>query len=114
MVHGGTRFRAPTEITSDVKQQIAALATLAPLHNHAALSAIEAMKWTVTPGTTQIAVFDTAFHADLPPDEVLSQRRAEDVDVSTADARVRTLVIGGREEWAIADSAVGLLAGMPA
>jgi acetate kinase len=67
VVHGGTRFRAPTVVTSEVKQQIDALATLAPLHNHAALRAIEAIERSVPPGTPQIAVFDTAFHADLPP-----------------------------------------------
>jgi acetate kinase len=66
VVHGGTRYASATAIGAEVKQQIAALAGLAPLHNLAALSGIDAAERNLVPGTPQVAVFDTAFHADLP------------------------------------------------
>jgi acetate kinase len=66
VVHGGTRYASSIPISDDVRQQIAALATQAPLHNLAALSAIEAVERTIGQGTPQVAVFDTAFHANLP------------------------------------------------
>lgn len=66
VVHGGTRFTTPTLIDARVRDDIASLATLAPLHNRPALATIEqAMR--VWPGVPQVAVFDTAFHATLPP-----------------------------------------------
>ena len=66
VVHGGTRYTSPVAINDEVKRQIAALAPQAPLHNLAALSGIEAVERSLVPGTPQVAVFDTAFHADLP------------------------------------------------
>jgi acetate kinase len=66
VVHGGTRYASATAIGGEVKQQIAALAGLAPLHNLAALSGIDAAERSLVPGTPQVAVFDTAFHANLP------------------------------------------------
>ena len=42
------------------------LAELAPLHNPAALAGIDAAL-AVLPGVPQVATFDTAFHATLPP-----------------------------------------------
>jgi acetate kinase len=66
IVHGGTRYTSAIAIGDEVKRQVAALAALAPLHNLAALSAIEAAERSLVPGTPQIAVFDTAFHASLP------------------------------------------------
>jgi acetate kinase len=67
VVHGGTDYRSATAVTAEVKQRIAELAALAPLHNLAALSAIGAAERVLPPGTPQVAVFDTAFHANLPP-----------------------------------------------
>jgi acetate kinase len=66
IVHGGTRYTSPVAIGDEVKRQISALAALAPLHNLAALSGIEAAERSLVPGTPQVAVFDTAFHASLP------------------------------------------------
>jgi acetate kinase len=66
VVHGGTRLRAPTIVTGEVKQQIAALAAVAPLHNRAALEGIEATERILGSRPPHVAVFDTAFHADLP------------------------------------------------
>lgn len=66
VVHGGTRYQSATLLDDEVKDGIEALATLAPLHNRSALSAIEAVQRWVGPEVPSVAVFDTAFHARLP------------------------------------------------
>lgn len=65
VVHGGARFAAPAIIDDDVVSAIADCIPLAPLHNPAALAGIAAAR-TAFPHTPQVAVFDTAFHADMP------------------------------------------------
>ncbi len=65
VVHGGRDFSAPTRITSEVKAAIEKLSPLAPAHNPAALSGIEAVE-RLLGDVPQIAVFDTAFHTTLP------------------------------------------------
>jgi acetate kinase len=67
VVHGGPRFRRPERITPGAKQAIGELAAWAPLHNPAALRAIGAAERFAGAATPQVAVFDTAFHGDLPP-----------------------------------------------
>jgi acetate kinase len=67
VVHGGARFREPVAIDDKVERELAALADLAPLHNHPALSAIENARRAL-PDVPHVAVFDTAFHATLPPE----------------------------------------------
>jgi acetate kinase len=67
IVHGGTRFRSPARMSCDVKEAVAALAPSAPLHNAAALEGVAAAERFVGGGTPQVGVFDTAFHAELPP-----------------------------------------------
>jgi acetate kinase len=69
VVHGGVRFSAPTVIDDDVVADIEALVPLAPLHNPAALSGI-AVARKLLPDVPQVAVFDTAFHATIPPEGV--------------------------------------------
>jgi acetate kinase len=66
VVHGGTRFVEPVRIDADVKREIAKLAELAPLHNPAALEAIEAAE-SALPNVPHIAAFDTSFFASLEP-----------------------------------------------
>jgi acetate kinase len=66
VVHGGDRFTAPTVVDDDVLAAIDQLAALAPLHNPAAAAGIWAAR-AALPGVPQVAVFDTAFHATLPP-----------------------------------------------
>jgi acetate kinase len=66
VVHGGTRYTQAIRIDAAVSAEIEALASLAPLHNRAALDGIEAVAQ-LLPGIPQVAVFDTAFHASLPP-----------------------------------------------
>jgi acetate kinase len=66
VVHGREEFRASTLIDDKVKAAISRLSSLAPLHNPAALKAIEAAE-AALPGVPQVAVFDTTFYASLPP-----------------------------------------------
>lgn len=67
VVHGGTRFAAPTLINDAVVEAIRGLIPLAPLHNPANLAGIEIAR-SVLPDAPQVAVFDTAFHRTLPPE----------------------------------------------
>ncbi|OCQ95309.1 acetate kinase [Oscillatoriales cyanobacterium USR001] len=66
VVHGGQEYQKSTFITSEVKEAIARLSVFAPVHNPANLEGIEAIEKKL-PNVPQIAVFDTAFHAQLPP-----------------------------------------------
>ena len=65
VVHGGEKFCRATEITPEVKEQIKALFSLAPLHNQVSYTCIEVAEHTF-PKAKQVAVFDTAFHHTLP------------------------------------------------
>ena len=65
VVHGGERFTKPVVIDDDVIRGIAECADLAPLHNPANLTGIEACR-EVMPSTPMVAVFDTAFHQTMP------------------------------------------------
>jgi acetate kinase len=65
VVHGGARFREPVLVDESVKQAIAELTPLAPLHNAPALQAIEEAQ-DALPQVPHVAVFDTAFHATIP------------------------------------------------
>lgn len=66
VVHGGQDYQQSTLISPDVKKTIARLAVFAPVHNPVNLEGIEAIE-NILPNVPQIAVFDTAFHAQLPP-----------------------------------------------
>lgn len=66
VVHGGSEFTAATLIDDRVRAGIASLTPLAPLHQPRALAGIEAAT-TAFGGLPQVACFDTAFHATLPP-----------------------------------------------
>jgi acetate kinase len=66
LVHGGAEFRESMRIDQKVKMALAKLSRLAPLHNPPALKVVETVE-AVLPGVPQVAVFDTAFYAQLPP-----------------------------------------------
>lgn len=66
VVHGGSRFAAPTTITPEVVAEIEALVPLAPLHNPGNLAGIRGAL-AAFPAVPQVAVFDTAFHQSMPP-----------------------------------------------
>jgi acetate kinase len=65
IVHGGPKLTQPAVITPQVKQAIADVAAIAPLHNEAGLQGIELIE-KLLPGVRQVAVFDTGFHRTLP------------------------------------------------
>lgn len=65
VVHGGESFSSSVLIDEGVKRSLRALFDLAPLHNPANLTGILAAEAGL-PGTPQVAVFDTAFHATMP------------------------------------------------
>src|SRR5216684_3895464 len=66
VVHGGTRFRTAVRIDAEVLGGIEALTEFAPLHNQVAADTIRAAQ-SAFPAVPQVAAFDTAFHAGLPP-----------------------------------------------
>jgi acetate kinase len=61
VVHGGSRFKGPTILNSEVLAQLYELVPLAPLHQPYNLAAIEAV-FERLPGVPQVACFDTSFH----------------------------------------------------
>jgi acetate kinase len=66
VVHGGDRYTTAVRVTPEVKAAIAELAELAPLQNPANLEGINAAE-AALPNVPQVAAFDTAFHATIPP-----------------------------------------------
>ena len=66
VVHGGEKFAASTLIDDSVIQAIEDCIPLAPLHNPANITGIQACQ-KVMPGVPMVAVFDTAFHQTMPP-----------------------------------------------
>lgn len=65
IVHGGIKYYLPTVITPEVKQDITDLIPLAPSHHPAHLEGITVLE-SLLPACRQIAVFDTAFHHQMP------------------------------------------------
>ncbi len=65
VVHGGEKFAQSVVIDDAVMAAIAECVPLAPLHNPANITGIEACKH-VMGGVPQVAVFDTAFHQTMP------------------------------------------------
>ena len=66
VVHGGPDFSEPVVIDDTVLDRIRDLSSLAPLHNPAAVTGIEAARERYD--VPHVAVFDTAFFAALPPE----------------------------------------------
>lgn len=66
VVHGGQEYRQATLIKPEVKDAIANLSSFAPVHNPVNLEGIETIETILGTATPQVAVFDTAFHANLP------------------------------------------------
>ena len=65
VVHGGEKFAHSVIITPAVKTTIRVCSDLAPLHNPANMTGIDACE-AAMPGVPQVAVFDTAFHQTMP------------------------------------------------
>ncbi|WP_164016440.1 acetate/propionate family kinase [Pyxidicoccus trucidator] len=66
VVHGGERLITPTPVDEKVEAIIEECARYAPLHNPVNLAGIRSAR-EVFPSVPHVAVFDTAFHAQLPP-----------------------------------------------
>lgn len=66
VVHGGESFSGPVLVDDAVLAEVDRLSVLAPLHNPVNLAGMRAALARFA-GVPHVAVFDTAFHADLPP-----------------------------------------------
>jgi acetate kinase len=66
VVHGGADLVRPQLVTDHLLGAIDRLAVLAPLHNPANAQGIRSARASF-PDVPQVAVFDTAFHATIPP-----------------------------------------------
>jgi acetate kinase len=66
VVHGGEEFTGSVLIDDDVIASIEKFSDLAPLHNPPNLVGIRAAQKAL-PNAKQVACFDTAFHASIPP-----------------------------------------------
>jgi acetate kinase len=67
IVHGG-KFRGATILTPEVRAAIAEETAIAPAHNRIALKAVDILGRHFGAELPQIAVFDTGFHATMPPE----------------------------------------------
>src|SRR6266481_5821768 len=65
VVHGGREYEQSTFVTDEVKAAIGRLCELAPAHNPANLEGIVAIE-RILGAVRQVAVFDTAFHTQMP------------------------------------------------
>lgn len=65
VVHGMEKFNKSVLITPEVIEKIKECYTVAPLHNPANMTGIEAVT-ELLPEAPQVAVFDTAFHQTMP------------------------------------------------
>ena len=66
LVHGGDLFVAPALIGAEELDALKETCPLAPLHNPPAIALIETCR-RLHPRLPQAAVFDTAYHATIPP-----------------------------------------------
>jgi acetate kinase len=70
VVHGGEKFSGSVLVDDAVINAVKENIPLAPLHNPANITGIEAMI-AAMPGVANVAVFDTAFHATMPAESYL-------------------------------------------
>jgi len=83
VVHGGTRYAAPTRLDPAVLDFLEGLVPLAPLHQPHNLAPIRVIA-EAAPHLPQVACFDTAFHRSQPP---LAQAFALPRELSEAGVR---------------------------
>jgi len=104
VVHGGEQMREPALVNEEVLGVIEANSGLSPLHNPPNLAGIRAARAAVE-GKPNVAVFDTAFLATLPP-------KAHRYAVPAAwyrDHGVRKYGFHGTSHWYVAGRAAELL-----
>lgn len=66
IVHGGATLTSAVVIDASVEKTLRDLVELAPLHQPKSLAALDAVR-EVLPDVREVACFDTAFHATIPP-----------------------------------------------
>ena len=66
VVHGGAHFRNSVVITDKVRTAIESVSAFAPLHVRAEVEGMKIVE-NLLGSVTQVAVFDTAFHCQIPP-----------------------------------------------
>ncbi len=69
VVHGGSKYASSVVITEEVEKEIENLIPLAPLHNPANLTGIQAFNEKLN--VPAVAVFDTAFHQTMPKESFI-------------------------------------------
>jgi acetate kinase len=67
VVHGGSLHVQPVLVDAQLLADLRQLRELAPLHNARACDVLEAVTSVLGARVANVAVFDTAFHATLPP-----------------------------------------------
>ncbi len=67
IVHGGSAFREPVVVDDGVQARFAGLVELDPLHNGPAIAALRCARERLA-DLPHVACFDTAFHAEMPPE----------------------------------------------
>ena len=65
LVHGGEKFSSSVLIDDAVKEMVRECYPLAPLHNPANMTGVEAIT-ALMPDVPQVGMFDTAFHQTMP------------------------------------------------
>ena len=70
VLHGGSTYFDSIIVDEAVEAKIEELFPLGPLHNPANLAGIRSFK-EILPNTPQVAVFDTAFHQTMAPEQYL-------------------------------------------
>lgn len=104
VVHGGERFAASVKIDDAVMTAIRENFELAPLHNPANMTGIEACA-SLMPGVPMVAVFDTAFHQTMPEKAYLYGIPYEDYK----DFKVRRYGFHGTSHKYISDKAAKIM-----
>lgn len=69
-VHGGTYFQRTAKLDEAALEKLRKCLPLAPIHNPNSYSVIEVCRERL-PGVTQYAVFDTAFHSQIPEENAV-------------------------------------------
>ena len=70
VLHGGEKYNDSVKIDDEVLRNIINLTNLGPLHHPGEIAGIKAMQEAM-PNTTQVAVFDTAFHQTMPAENYI-------------------------------------------
>ena len=104
IVAGGEYFTKSVIIDESAREKLELCEELAPLHNPPADACIDMMA-ALMPNTPQVAVFDTAFHATMPPKAYMYPLPARYYD----DYRIRRYGAHGTSHRYAAQQAANLL-----